>query len=75
PAPPRDAWPADAERLRRVMPGLSDEVIARAISAWTALFGAVSLEVFGQFANAILDPAEIFDYNMACMGRFIGLPE
>ncbi|RBQ19941.1 TetR/AcrR family transcriptional regulator [Spongiactinospora rosea] len=75
PAPPRDAWPADAERLRHFMPGLSDEVIARAIAAWTALFGAVSLEVFGQFANAILDPAEIFYHNMTCMARFIGLPE
>ncbi len=44
---------------------LPDEVLAVAILAWTALFGAVSFEVFGQFgADTFTDPASIFDVQM-----------
>ncbi|MDF5754140.1 TetR/AcrR family transcriptional regulator [Spongiactinospora sp. TRM90649] len=72
PSPHAPSWSGDAERLRRVMPGLPDDVVARAVVAWTALFGAISLELFGQFANTILDPGSAFEHSMTCMGRFIG---
>jgi AcrR family transcriptional regulator len=72
PAPP--SFAEDAERLRLVLPGLPDDTVARAVTAWTALFGMVNFELFGQFANTILDPATIFEHNMIHMGRYIGLP-
>ena len=44
---------------------LPDEVLALTVLAWTALFGAVSFEVFGQFgADTFTDPASIFDVQM-----------
>lgn len=53
-----------------VPPGL----LARGVIAWTQLFGMVSFELFGQFANTF-DPADdLFDYATARMAAFIGLP-
>src|SRR5690606_2437243 len=40
--PPPASFAADAERVRQVMPGLDDDVIARALIAWTGLFGWIS---------------------------------
>jgi len=57
---------ADFKRIRESMAlALPDGVLAAAILAWTALFGAVSFEVFGQFgADTFTDPALIFDVQM-----------
>lgn len=50
-------------------------VLARGVIAWTQLFGMVSFELFGQFANTF-DPADhLFDYAAARMAAFIGLPQ
>lgn len=57
---------ADFKRVREsTQVALPDGVLANAILAWTALFGAVSFEVFGQFgADTFTDPALIFDVQM-----------
>jgi AcrR family transcriptional regulator len=39
---------------------LPDEVLARALAAWTQVFGLVSFELFGHLANVITDPEEHF---------------
>jgi AcrR family transcriptional regulator len=73
--PPPPSFAGDAELLREaVMPGLPDDVLTRAVVAWTGLFGMVSFELFGQFNNVITDRAALFDHTMACLARLIGLP-
>jgi AcrR family transcriptional regulator len=73
--PPPAAFAGDAARLREsVMPGLPDDVLARAVIAWTGLFGMVSFELFGQFNNVIDDRATLFDHTMTRLGRLLGLP-
>jgi AcrR family transcriptional regulator len=64
----------DAARVRELMPGVPDEVVSRALTAWTGLFGWVGFELFGQFNNTILDPAPAFDHAMRCHAALMGLP-
>lgn len=72
--PPLPAsFAADAASVREVMPDLPDDVVGRAIIAWTGLFGTVSFEVFGQFNNVITDRAGLFDHTMTCLGGLVGL--
>ncbi|GLX92332.1 TetR/AcrR family transcriptional regulator [Herbidospora sp. NBRC 101105] len=78
PAPPDSTPPPallgpDLEALRQVMPGVSDVAVARAVTAWTALFGAVSFELFGQFDNTITHRREFFDHGMRSLARYLGL--
>jgi AcrR family transcriptional regulator len=63
----------DLEVLRRLMPEVPDDVVTRAIIAWTGLFGMVSFELFGQFNNVITHRSELFDHNMTCLARLIGI--
>jgi AcrR family transcriptional regulator len=73
PAP--ESFTADAIALRgSVLPGVPDDVIAVALGTWTALFGMISFELFGQFENVITDRAAFFGHAMACQGRLAGLP-
>ncbi|MFF0577466.1 TetR/AcrR family transcriptional regulator [Streptosporangium saharense] len=73
PAPPA-AFSGDAGRVRDIIPGVPDDVIARALLAWTGLFGWVSFELFGQFNNVILDPRAAFEHAMRCHAALLGLP-
>ncbi|MBX6383326.1 MAG: TetR/AcrR family transcriptional regulator [Microbispora sp.] len=73
--PPPAVLAKDAEAVRAVMPGVPDDVVARAIVAWTSLFGMVSFEIFGQFDNTITHRAELFEHNMTCLARLLGLPD
>jgi AcrR family transcriptional regulator len=74
--PPPESFAADAAVIREaVLPDVPDDVVARAVTVWPGLFGAVSFELFGQFDNVITDRAATFDYAMRGLGRFIGLPE
>ncbi|MBC6461842.1 TetR/AcrR family transcriptional regulator [Actinomadura sp. HBU206391] len=73
---PSPSFTADADRLREVvMPEVPDDVVARAITAWTGVFGMVNFELFGQFDNVIYDRAALFDHHVLCLGRLIGLPD
>jgi AcrR family transcriptional regulator len=78
-APPTDfpqpppSFSRDAEVVRELMPGLPDDLVARAIAAWTGLFGFLSFELFGQFTNVIEDRPALFDHQVRTLGRLVGL--
>jgi AcrR family transcriptional regulator len=64
----------DAARLREtVMPGVPDDVILGALTAWAGLFGIISFELFGQFTNVVTDRAAYFDQAAAGLAALMGL--
>lgn len=72
PAPP--SFAQDADRLRgEIFPPVADDVILRAVIAWTWVYGAVSFELFGMYRNVLSDPAAAFDHGCLCMAHMIGL--
>ncbi|NKQ55050.1 TetR/AcrR family transcriptional regulator [Amycolatopsis sp. K13G38] len=59
-----------AEQLQS---SLSADELARALVAWTQLFGAISFELFGQYVGSA-DPADaFFSYTTLQMAEFVGL--
>jgi AcrR family transcriptional regulator len=48
-------------------------VLARGISAWIQLFGAVSFELFGRLNNVIDEREAFFDHQLRVMVRLLGL--
>ncbi|MDJ0315411.1 TetR/AcrR family transcriptional regulator [Arthrobacter sp. H35-D1] len=51
-----------------------DAVLARGILVWTALFGAVNFEVFGQYGAATFaDPAALFELHLDSLAHILGL--
>jgi AcrR family transcriptional regulator len=73
--PPPASFGPDAARLRdSVMAEVPDDVAARAVAGWAALFGMVSFELFGQFENVITDRDAFFEHSMRCQGWLVGLP-
>jgi AcrR family transcriptional regulator len=54
-------------------PGLDDRVRARALLAWSGLFGAVSFELFGHFVGSVTDPDAFFDDAMRDLAGLLGL--
>ncbi|MGE2715619.1 TetR/AcrR family transcriptional regulator [Mycolicibacterium litorale] len=60
---------SDFEQLRQEF-GFAggDAAVAKAITLWAGLIGAISLEVFGQYgADTFADPGTIFDLNMRAL--------
>ncbi len=57
---------SDLRRVRGELGlGVDEAVLARGILVWSALFGAVSLEVFGQYGeDTFLEPGALFDHQM-----------
>jgi len=56
-----------------IAPGVPAPVIARALVAWTQLFGAISFELFGQLIGSA-DPADaFFGYAVEQMADLVGL--
>jgi AcrR family transcriptional regulator len=73
-APPAESVRADMTRLRDdIAPDLPAELMLAGFSGWIQLFGAVSLELFGQFNNVIDARSEFFDGQMALMADMMGL--
>ncbi|MGZ4676981.1 MAG: TetR/AcrR family transcriptional regulator [Acidimicrobiia bacterium] len=64
----------DLARLRDVFADAPDAVIVRALTAWSALFGLVSFELFGQFHNVIAANREFFETAVRELADFVGLP-
>jgi AcrR family transcriptional regulator len=65
---------AEARNLAELAaPGVAPVVIARALVAWSQLFGQVNFELFGQLHGVIQDPAGLFDYGVGTMADLIGL--
>src|ERR1700709_254863 len=73
------AWvPPSARReagrvLPAAQPGMDDGVRARAVLAWSSLFGAVSFELFGHVEGALTDPDEFFDAAVRDLAGLVGL--
>ncbi|POH72281.1 TetR/AcrR family transcriptional regulator [Arthrobacter glacialis] len=66
---------ADFAAIREEM-GLSvpDDVLARGVLVWAAVFGAVNFEVFGQYGRATFsDPAALFELHLAALAETAGL--
>ncbi|MEO3884097.1 TetR/AcrR family transcriptional regulator [Nonomuraea sp. B5E05] len=78
-APPSGEGPEglepDAGSFRELMPGVPDAVIWQAVSAWTALYGWVSFEVFGQFNNVIENRRTTFEHAMRLAAATMGLAQ
>jgi len=54
-------------------PALDDAVRARALLAWSGLFGTVSFELFGQFGGVLTDADAYFDDAVRDLAGLIGL--
>jgi hypothetical protein len=56
-------------------PGLPEWVMARALIAWSQLFGMISFELFGQFVGSVSPADEFFEHAAGLMASFVGLPD
>ena len=69
------ALQADLEAIRGQF-GLAvpEELVARGVLVWSALFGAVSFEAFNQYGpDTFSVPAELFDHHLAVLAGVAGL--
>jgi AcrR family transcriptional regulator len=58
--------------LATMPPGVPDDLMIRGLMAWTYLFGAVSLEVFGHRHKVIDDHDAFFDHEIRRLGTLLG---
>jgi AcrR family transcriptional regulator len=72
--PPAEGLRADLDRLRGTFGDVPEAVVVRALVAWSALFGLVSFELFGQFHNVIDANADFFTSATRELAVFVGLP-
>ncbi|EKT77915.1 TetR family transcriptional regulator [Rhodococcus opacus M213] len=75
-APIDDELAADLDRIRAEL-GLTtpDHLLARGVLVWSALFGAVNFEVFGQYgADTFTTPGALFEHHLAVLAETAGLP-
>ncbi|MEO3868396.1 TetR/AcrR family transcriptional regulator [Nonomuraea sp. B12E4] len=72
---PPPALEAEAAGFRELMRGVPDSVIWQAVSTWTALYGWVNFEVFGQFQNAIEDRRTAFRHSMRLLAETLGFAQ
>lgn len=55
---------------------LPDQVLARGVLAWAALFGCISFEVFGQYGpDTFGDPAALFGHQLRVLAETVGLTD
>jgi AcrR family transcriptional regulator len=63
-----------AQVTAMIAPGLPAPIVARALVAWTQLYGMISFELFGQLVGSA-DPADdFFGYAVERMADLVGLP-
>jgi AcrR family transcriptional regulator len=65
--------PQTADVLGGEHPALDDAVRARALLAWSALFGTLSFELFGHFTGSVTDADAFFDDAMGDLAGLLGL--
>jgi AcrR family transcriptional regulator len=56
-----------------LFPGMPAEKVVLVAQAWATMIGAVSLEVFGHWRGAILDPGLFFERTIADIASSVGL--
>ncbi len=71
PSMPRVVRADFAELRAMAAPGVPDAVISRTLLAWSALFGSVSLEMFGHLHNVIHDYDAYFTIQMRRTAEFL----
>jgi len=54
--------------------GAPAALLARGMTAWAALFGLISFELFGRFETVISARDAYFEHQCRLLARFIGLP-
>ncbi|WP_159800694.1 TetR/AcrR family transcriptional regulator [Arthrobacter zhaoguopingii] len=66
---------ADFQAIRdQLSLSVPDGVLAATVQAWSALFGAVSFEVFGQYGkDTFVDPDALYDYTVGRLAEQLGL--
>ncbi len=65
----------DLDQVRELAGGpVSDHRLAAGLLAWTALFGTVTFELFGQYRNSIDRPAAFLDHTLTRLAALIGIP-
>lgn len=67
-----------ARDVRRIIAELGvgevdEQVLVRGLLAWTAMYGLVSFELFGQYGQTFSHAGAYFDYQLARLGDYIGL--
>lgn len=65
----------DLARIRREQ-GIAapDELIARGLLMWAALFGCISFEVFGQYGpDSFTQPQDLFEHQLKALVEMVGL--
>ena len=72
--PPSSRLRADLDHLADAFGDVPDDVVVRALVVWSALFGLVSFELFGQFHNVIAANADFFTTAAGELAGFVGLP-
>ncbi|ALE06745.1 TetR family transcriptional regulator [Arthrobacter sp. ERGS1:01] len=74
---PAGGPPADFQAIRDELGvTLGDAALTRGVLVWTALFGAVNFEVFGQYGSGTFsDPGLLFESQLALMAGVAGLVE
>lgn len=58
---------------RGVAAHVDEAIMARALIAWTELFGAISFELFGRFRNTITDLDAWYEHQIREMATYLGL--
>ncbi|WP_214370096.1 TetR/AcrR family transcriptional regulator [Pseudonocardia sp. H11422] len=66
--------PGLLESLGLTSGDLDSSLGARAVFAWSSLFGAISFELFGHTHNVVTDHAAFFDHTIDRLATDIGLP-
>lgn len=65
----------DLARIRRDL-GITapDELIARGLLVWAAIFGSISFEVFGQYGpDTFAQPKDLFEHQLGVLVETVGL--
>jgi AcrR family transcriptional regulator len=66
---------ADLERIGAdpQFAGIPPGVLARGMTAWALVFGALSFELFGRLTNAVTDYEAYFDHQLKAMVSYLGI--
>ena len=66
---------ADVEAVTRSpgFEGVPPTLLARAMSVWAQLYGTISFELFGRYANVVHDFEAYFEHQLKVMSRYLGL--
>jgi len=57
-----------------LMPDAPTVIVLRTLQAWSTIIGVISLELFGHWRRAVLDPALFFAETVSALGDQLGLP-